>query len=260
MMGRSHALTGCLAGLAAAPLLVHTPGEVVGFAVAAGGYALLPDLDHPGSTASRIAGPFTEAICWLLRHASAFAYRHTKGPRDERSKGTHRHLSHTLAFALALGGLVVAATWVAGLFSPVAGAATVAAVYAVGVVLAMAVLGDWVLLPAGFTACVWLAANYTHLAASVTGLVGPVGVAVALGCLVHCLGDMITESGCPILWPGLIAGETWYELRPPAWLRFTTGGWVENLLVAPASVAGIVLLAPGLGPFVRDHLAILLNH
>jgi len=31
--------------------------------------------------------------------------------------------------------------------------------------------------------------------------VTPVPVALVLGCLTHVLGDCLTNSGCPILWP-----------------------------------------------------------
>jgi hypothetical protein len=47
------------------------------------------------------------------------------------------------------------------------------------------------------------------------------------------------------LWPLPIRGETWYEIRLPRHLRFRTGGWVENLLIAPALIVGGVLLLPG---------------
>ena len=84
MMGHSHALTGWCAGLAVAPLVgLHTLPEVLPFATAAAGYALLPDLDHPGATASRFLGPLTGLLSRLLRLCSRGLYALTKGPRDE---------------------------------------------------------------------------------------------------------------------------------------------------------------------------------
>lgn len=76
------------------------------------------------------------------------------------------------------------------------------------------------------------------------------GAGFALGCFVHCLGDALTLSGCPFLWPIPILGETWYELRPPRLLRFRTGGPVENYLVVPALVITTFLLIPGVWPLV----------
>src|SRR5438093_646260 len=100
MMGRTHALTGWCAGLALAPAIgAGTLHQAIAFAATTAGFALLPDLDHPGARASKLLGPITGVLCWLLRNASAVLYKLTKGPRDERGKGSHRHLSHTLLFA-----------------------------------------------------------------------------------------------------------------------------------------------------------------
>ena len=78
------------------------------------------------------------------------------------------------------------------------------------------------------------------------------GIAVAVGCFTHCLGDAMTESGCPFLFPVPIAGETWYELRPPKPLRLRTGKKVERLVVFPAFVVLGLLLIPGAWQFGVD--------
>lgn len=237
MMGHSHALTGWCAGLAVAPLVgLHTLPEVLPFATASAGYALLPDLDHPGATASRFLGPLTGLLSRILRLCSRGLYALTKGPRDEDCDGTHRHMTHTVAFAVLLG-------WVATAISHLGGAWAVGGVIAFGLLLAADVLGDWLLVvaatAAGFTA------YFGGLDDALTKSTGWVGVAVALGCVMHCLGDAITKSGCPFLWPVPIAGETWYELRLPKWLRFRTGGGVEKLLMVPVFTVAGVLLLPG---------------
>jgi hypothetical protein len=74
------------------------------------------------------------------------------------------------------------------------------------------------------------------------------GGAAALGCFVHDLGDALTLSGCPFLWPLPIAGELWYELRPPRALRFRTGGRIEQSLIFPALCLAVILLIPGVWP------------
>lgn len=237
MMGRTHALTGWCAGLALAPMIgagsVH---QSIAFAATTAGFALLPDLDHPGAGASRLLGPITGALSWLLRHASALLYKVTKGPRDERGKGTHRHLSHTLLFAAGLGFATMAGTRAGGWYA-------VAGVVVFGLLLASDALGDWLLLVAvgGVT---WWAAT-ASAAGELRQLTGWLGIAVAAGCVTHCLGDALTEAGCPFLFPVPIAGETWYELRPPSFLRFRTGKRVENWLVFPAFLVLGVLLVPG---------------
>jgi hypothetical protein len=55
----------------------------------------------------------------------------------------------------------------------------------------------------------------------------------------------LTEAGCPFLFPIPIAGETWYEIRPPRVLRFRTGKKVEKRLIFPVFALLGVLLVPG---------------
>lgn len=261
-MGRSHAMSGVLVGLLTGEAIgLSAWAELLPFAVTVAGYALLPDLDHPGSTATRLLGPLTRFVSWLLRHTSAAIYTVTKGPRDEHVTGTHRHLSHTALFAFALGGLTAAITTWAGPWG-------VAAVLALGVLLAVAQIGTFALLGAGIGLAGWLVTAIgtgpgnlsSAFMATFTASTGWLGLAVAAGCLTHCLGDALTEGGCPLLFPIPIAGETWYELRPPAPLRFRTGKKAEQRLVFPALVAGSVLALPGVTPWLLDTAAALLSH
>jgi hypothetical protein len=165
----------------------------------------------------------------------------TKGPRDERCEGTHRHLTHTVLFALLLGG---AAT----IGSAAGGWRVVIGVLVFGVLLAADALGDWLMIVAGLAAAILVLSPdpAAHLA-SVTGWIG---IAVTLGCVMHCLGDAMTLSGCPFLFPISIAGETWYEIRPPRWLRFRTDGRFERGIVFPLCAIGGVLLLPGTSTYL----------
>jgi hypothetical protein len=61
-----------------------TVHQAVVFGATTAGFALLPDLDHPRARASRLLGPLTGLISWLLRRVSAALYALTKGPRDEK--------------------------------------------------------------------------------------------------------------------------------------------------------------------------------
>ncbi|WP_116044356.1 metal-dependent hydrolase [Amycolatopsis palatopharyngis] len=239
MMGRTHALTGWCAGLVVAPLTgVNSIAQAVVFASTTAGFALLPDLDHPGARASKLLGPLTGGVSWLLRKASGALYSVTKGPRDENGKGTHRHLSHTVLFALAIGALTAAGTAAGGPWA-------VAGVVLLGLLLAEDALGDW-LLPVGGAAVIWWVyeAGPDPLA-QLDAVSGYLGIAVAAGCITHCLGDALTESGCPFLFPVPIAGETWYEIRPPSWLRFRTGKGVENAVIFPVFTVLAFVLFPG---------------
>ena len=83
------------------------------------------------------------------------------------------------------------------------------------------------------------------------------GVAVAIGCAAHYLGDAITEQGRPMLWPVPIAWRTWYPVAPPKLLRMRTGGKVEMVLVGPVLtlvavwLSAVVLQRAGLLPFLN---------
>lgn len=256
MMGRSHALSGWCAGLAAAPVLgLDTLAQVVPFAATTAGYALLPDLDHPGASASRLLGPVTGLLSRAVRAGSAALYAATKGPRDEDCTGTHRHASHTLAAALLLGGLAVLAAGLGGSWA-------VAGVAVFGLLLAVDVLGDWLLLVLAAAGLLWAGTWHAETPAAPAAVVHAglaevgswIGAAVALGMLVHCLGDTLTLSGCPWLWPIRIAGETWYEIRPPRGLRVRTDGRFEKWVMVPALTAGAVLLLPGAWTFAQNTL------
>jgi membrane-bound metal-dependent hydrolase YbcI (DUF457 family) len=93
------------------------------------------------------------------------------------------------------------------------------------------------------------------------GTAGWIGTAITLGMVVHSVGDAVTESGAPLLWPLPIKQRRWYPVGTPRPLRFRTGGSVESRLVAPALTVAVFLLAanvvPGVAPVllaVRDHL------
>lgn len=248
-MGRSHAVSGFAMGLAVAPGLgLHTFADVLPFAVTTGGYALVPDLDCASATATRMLGPVTRGLGSGLRWCSARLYAATKGPRDEDGRGTHRHLTHTLAFAALLGGLAAGLTAAYGPWA-------VLGFLAFGVALAVDAAGPTMLVAAGVAAGCWFTAATSadvSLLDALSASRGRIGLAVGIGCFTHCLGDSVTRAGCPWLFPVPIAGETWYEIRPPTFLRFRAGGPFEHVVVFPALLVASGLLLPGVWPYLLD--------
>lgn len=241
MMGRTHALSGWCAGLAAASVIgMGALHEAVLFATTTAGFALLPDLDHHRARASHLLGPFTRSLSWLLRKTSGLVYQATKGPRDERCSGTHRHLSHTVFFATVLGLLAAFGSTAGGVYGA-------GGVVLFGLLLAVDALGTWMAV-AATGAAVWWWVSLRDQPIPLQELSGWLGLAVMLGCITHCLGDALTESGCPFLWPLRIRGETWYELRPPSFLRIRTGRQAEQFLVVPVLTALGAVLVPGVWP------------
>ena len=255
MLGVSHATSGAVVGLAVAgyaPQLVGidpTAGTILTFAAVCAGAALLPDLDHPGSIATRRFSVASWLASRLVRPLSGLLYELTRGRRDT-GKGTHRGITHTVVGALALG---------VGINQASAAWGTPVLVGTLFVCLALAIKGLDALVP-GPPSLV-IAAGLTYgvqewVPGGTAGTAGWLGTAVIIGMVVHSVGDAATESGAPLLWPLPIRQRRWYPVGSPRPLRFRTGGAVEAWVVAPAlTVAAVVLAAlvvPGVGPFLAE--------
>lgn len=257
MMAPGHSLSGAAAGLGAATLAnacgipVSTTGAFLASALCAGA-ALLPDIDHPSATVSKSFGPLTLAASHAMHELSARVYEDTCLPLDEDRDGGHRGLTHTWPFAVTVGGLIAAIIAIGGRW---------AVLGTLFVFLSLAIRGllpdlvrdaefapgarrrsrmrGWIgisVLSAGLT---WLTA--TWLPDEDVG--AWLGVVVGLGCLVHCWGDSLTLMGCPWLWPIPIAGQRWYPIGTPEFLRFRAGGTAERVVVAVLVIPCVLALA-----------------
>lgn len=108
MLGVSHATSGAALGLAVVgfvPRLVAvqpTAGSILTFAGVCAGAALLPDLDHPSSEATRRFSVASWLASRVVRPLSALVHDLTRGRRDT-GRGTHRGLTHTVVGAVLLG-------------------------------------------------------------------------------------------------------------------------------------------------------------
>jgi membrane-bound metal-dependent hydrolase YbcI (DUF457 family) len=224
-------------------------GTVLTFTAVCAGAALLPDLDHPSSMASRRFSAASFVASHLVRPLSRVVYDLTRGRRDT-GRGSHRGLTHTVVGAVLLGVAVNLAS--ARFGTPVL-------VGTLFVCLALAIKGLDALVP-GPPSLV-IAAGLTYgieyaVPGGTAGTAGWLGTAVTLGMVVHSVGDAITESGAPLLWPLPIRGRRWYPVGSPRPLRFRTGGAVEAWLVAPVLTVGVFLLAafvvPGVAPWLLE--------
>jgi membrane-bound metal-dependent hydrolase YbcI (DUF457 family) len=215
MEGHTHALSGVVAGAAAGSLLMHESAAPLAlFAGLTAAYALANDLDSCGSTEARSFGFVTEAFAWFVRLIS----------------GGHRHGTHSAVGVMAF----TAAAWVACLFRH-----TLPGRIALGVILAVGLTSAMDALRIGGHAgnllgCAGAAAM------CVTGYgLALVPIAAALGAGTHIAGDMLTVSGCPLLWPGTMRE---YHLLPEG-LRFTTGKMAEHWVVTPLLMGALAFLA-----------------
>ncbi|GAA4189900.1 metal-dependent hydrolase [Streptosporangium oxazolinicum] len=241
MMGHTHALTGAIVwlgvapALAALPLLTETsrfietgvmvnalnPAEFVAGAIICAGAAMLPDLDHPSATIAQTFGPVTwalsKAVSWLA--------------------GGHRNATHSLAFAIGMG---FGAHYLANTY-PIG--RDILVILLIGLALRSIGIGipgkkfASAMLNIGMTAGLFVVFRSDNVEYAWLGL------AVAIGCVTHVLGDCCTEKGCPVLWP---MRQKWLL---PWKIGIKTGRAFEQKFLAPVlSVVVLGLLYLRLAP------------
>ncbi|QNG21052.1 metal-dependent hydrolase [Rhodococcus triatomae] len=246
VMGPTHAMSGAAVGLAVADLLppdwggpTSTP-ETFTFAAVCAGAALFPDLDTPQSTVSRSFGPISRLFARVVDSVSLGYYSLTRGKKDGKRRGGHRTLTHTALFAAAVG---------AGVSALVIHFGKPAIIGILFFFLGLALRGlagnlakekGWIVVSAVAVILSALTWQWYPSQAGSTGL----GVAVALGCATHCLGDAITKEGVPFLAPFVPwRQERWWELKLPSFLSIRAGGAFEKAVLGPALTIGVVMLA-----------------
>ncbi|MFV2194610.1 metal-dependent hydrolase [Nocardiopsis sp. LOL_012] len=236
MMGHSHALSGVVGWMAVVPLIQGKefywlsfdlgPGEIVAGALVCAGAALLPDLDHKSATVTKTYGKVTETLSGML----GFLF------------GGHRNGTHSFLFALIMGVIVqLLALWselavqvfvflligVAlqglgfGLEKNRAASGIINALATAAITLALFTIGT----------------NYTWL-----------GLAVAFGCILHFIGDMITKMGVPLFWP-------FWKKKIGQNMGFVTDGPVEKKFITPLLTTGVIVYSI----YLFDWPALLLN-
>ncbi|MGW0734827.1 metal-dependent hydrolase [Streptomyces sp. NPDC002851] len=247
MMGPAHSLSGAAAWLgvgAAAAASGHAmpwPVLVVGALICAGA-ALAPDLDQKSATISNSFGPLSKGLCVVVDKLSFAVYKATRKPGDPSRRGGHRTLTHTAVWALLLGTGFAAAAMFGGRWA-VLGILFVHLTLAIEGLLWRATRGT------SASVLVWmLAATSSWILAGVLDQPGNgsdwfftgagqeymwLGLPVLLGAMVHNIGDGLTISGCPILWPLPIGRKRWYPVGTPRILRFRAGSWVEVKVLMP---------------------------
>ncbi|KIF66415.1 membrane protein [Streptomyces sp. AcH 505] len=263
MMGPAHSLSGAAAWLgvgAAAAAAGHSmpwPVLAVGALICAGA-ALAPDLDHKAATISRAFGPISRGLCEIVDRMSTAVYKATRKKGDPRRNGGHRTLTHTWLWAVLVGAGASGLAIVGGRW---------AVLFILFVHMVLAVEGLlWRAARMSSDVLVWLlGATSAWMLADILDEPGNgahwlftgvgheyvwLGLPIILGALVHDIGDAITVSGCPILWPIPLGRKRWYPIGPPKFIRFRAGAWVEIKVLMPAfMVLGGVGAAAALGVF-----------
>ncbi|MGW0831414.1 metal-dependent hydrolase [Streptomyces prunicolor] len=249
MMGPAHSLSGAAAWLgvgaatAAAGHPMPWPVILVGALICAGA-ALAPDLDHKAATISRAFGPVSRTVCEVVDKLSYAVYKGTRKQGDPRRSGGHRTLSHTWLWAVLIGAGSAGVAILGGRWG-------VLAILFVHMVLAIEGLLWRAARGSSSDILVWLlAATSAWILAGVLDKPGNgsdwlftdqhqylwLGLPVVLGALVHDIGDALTVSGCPILWPIPLGRRRWYPIGPPKVMRFRAGSWIELKVLMPVFI------------------------
>src|SRR5690606_2402903 len=194
-------------------------------------------------TTSRDCAPLSRWLCEIVDQLSCAGYTATKKQGDPRRSGGHRTLTHTWLWAVLIGPGTSALAITGGRWAVLA-ILFVHPVLAIEALLWRATRGSSSDVPA------WLRAPTP--AWFIAGILGPpgngagwlfsapgqeclwLGLPIVLGALVHDIGDALTVSGCPILWPIPVGRRRWYPVGPPKSLRFRAGSWVELKVLMPA--------------------------
>jgi membrane-bound metal-dependent hydrolase YbcI (DUF457 family) len=188
VLGRDHALLGAVGWVGLAPLVApqfaHTtlsPAEIGIGGVVSAAFALVPDIDEPGSTVSRKLGPISEAVSHLTKALA----------------GGHRKATHSLLFVGAVGvATVIAAHYM------IAPAVIVGLSFLL--VFRMLVPRMFRFLPLVSLGMVGLAGLSAWWIFRHSGMEGWLPYACAGGILWHMIGDTLTVEGVPYFWlPGV---------------------------------------------------------
>ncbi len=213
MLGHSHALSGLAAGAATLPWApVQGTVAQVAWIAAAGGFAMLPDLDHSGSTVSDMWGPITDV-------PSGAIGRLTQGHRW----GTHDAVLAPLAFG-ALATAAAGAFWSSLLLLALAiGLALRALHFVIPGRAENTVVGNLLLSWGG----AWLLLEHSPPPTWMPW-------ADAAGELTHIVGDAITTAGVPtpLLWLVHRGRLVLFPIR--------TGATVEKAVLVPLFLVAIV--------------------
>jgi membrane-bound metal-dependent hydrolase YbcI (DUF457 family) len=224
MMGRTHALSGLVVGVAAGQFAWHlNPAHLaVGAAVIAGA-AVLPDIDHPDATVAQDFEFVTRAFAWLIEHVS----------------GGHRHGTHSLVGIAAFTGAAYAAEHYRQTLGGKIGLAVLLVLVLASALRALKIGGHAGDLLAIGGAVAML--HYGYDLALVPWL-------IAAGTATHLAGDMLTDEGIPIAWP---LSRRHVRLLPEP-LAFTTGTRPERWVVAPLLTVALVWLVAVVEKVVPD--------
>ena len=216
------------------------------------GASLMPDLDAVKSTSINTLGVIGSLLSKIMRGFSSIVQNLIKGPSD-KSSDPHRGFWHTPLAAILVGLGITGLTSIdKHLFTVADAHITVATLIVffiiyISVQLMVASLLSFInkkskknLLSQIITQLVCLVFSLTLLYFLPPNLDYKwVGAVVSFGWIIHILGDMITVSGVPLLFPLKYRGKRWWDFRLP--LGVKAGGFFEKAILMPIFAIIVIL-------------------
>jgi membrane-bound metal-dependent hydrolase YbcI (DUF457 family) len=248
MLGRDHALVGGVGYLAVAPLLLdHTATwQVLGVGcVTSAAFALLPDIDEPGSTVSRKLGPLSRGVAEVTNKVA----------------GGHRQATHSLLFAALVSlGAYFAAQHRLAIAIVVAASFLLVFRMLLPRMIRYAGLASIAMVALGGGAAWWVFHDYAQAFGAGHQIQWEWFVlATGGGCIWHLVGDSLTVEGVPYLWlPGV---KPLQKLRVAVPVVGHCGSARESLIgvclmVALVWMAAVMVIVPGAHSVGQWHLHI----
>lgn len=268
-MGRTHALSGVALFLVVAaffPTLFATllPNAnwalVISAFLLTVGASLLPDFDNVRSTIISVLGIIGVGISTVMRAFARAIYSVTRSKSDKPNADPHRGFWHTIIAGLMTGFLAyLLVTTTSKVKIPIFDTIDH---------LGYLFLGLFILIATQVTFAIFFKSQMKKLTKgfggqAVSWLIGLaitvlllmnlpkvdsylwVFVCISGGWIIHILGDTITTSGTPLLFPIKHKGHRWWNWRFPPHIK--AGGPTENYVVMPALVFLIVIASAVLG-------------
>lgn len=217
------------------------------------GASLMPDLDATNSTSINVLGIVGTVLSKAMRGFSAIIQNIIKGPYD-KSSDPHRGFWHTLVSAFLVGALFSALTSINIELFAIKDTPITIATFIVMFLLYISIQLSLVSLfkplydkkkskigklgTAVGAGAIVISFILVYLLPSNINYYW-VGGAVTFGWIAHLLGDMMTVSGVPILFPLKFKGKRWWDFRLP--LGIKAGGFIEKAILIPIFIIIILI-------------------
>lgn len=225
---------------------------LLGAIVVVAGAALLPDFDNVKSTAISALGPIGKLISKITRSFAVAIYTLTKTSKDDDEVNAHRGFWHTIPASIFIGVIVFLTTSIpikiiipfinknstigflfAVLWLMLCYQLAIASLFSYSVKKLKKDLFGWTFIIGSsiIFALIILIFSPSDIAYSW------IAILISLGYIFHILGDTLTVSGTPALWPLKHKGKRWWTYRLG---RIHAGSEFEYKIVVPIFIMLII--------------------